>query len=61
MGQAKKRGTFEQRKADAVEREAKEHAERAARMQIRRPRSKSNLAALLAILAGSTIGGPNVG
>jgi hypothetical protein len=62
MGQAKQRGTFEQRKAEAIEREKKRQAEIDASMALRpASRSRSHLAAMLAIIGAGSIGGRNVG
>jgi hypothetical protein len=56
MGQAKKRGSFEQRKAESIEREAKRRAEIAASMPARRRSgSRSSLGLMLAALG--TMGG----
>ena len=50
MGQAKRRGTFEERRAQAVEREQRERAERAAR-RATEPLTKRGPLSLLAFMA----------
>jgi hypothetical protein len=54
MGQAKNRGTFEQRKAESISRR---EAEYKARPVTPKRRINSNLAAMLAIISGSFTGG----
>jgi hypothetical protein len=58
MGRAKKRGTFEQRKAEAVERDIQLAMERR-KLEAIRPRGKSRanqiLAQAMAIAAGSAL------
>ena len=47
MGEAKLRGSFEERKAMAAERERKARKERAERERLARPKGKSRLSSLI--------------
>jgi hypothetical protein len=57
MGQAKQRGSFEQRQAEAVVREAEERRQRMERARLApKRRDDPTLAALLAIMMANTTG-----
>ena len=51
MGQAKKRGTFEQRKAEAIDRNRRSRMKRSGR-SMPRPQGKSRLGTLMAMTLG---------
>ena len=58
MGQAKLRGTFEQRQAEAIERNKQEQLKRELERKHRRPMGKSQLGMLMAMAIASTA--PNI-